>query len=134
MKRCAILVSSLAMLAGCYRTTIRSGLPPGTAADGYENRWHSGWVLGAAEGSGPHELNRLCPDGWAEVHTRGNFVTALATLASSGIYAPHQITIVCAAVPGPPPVEGYAPLPRPAADGPNPPPNYPPGPPPIESP
>ena len=128
---------ALALLgSGCYRTTVRSGLPPSTAAEGYENRWQSGWFLGALRGSGPHELSALCPDGWAEVHTRGNFVTGLVTLASLGIYAPHQLTVVCASIPGPPPVNGYEPLPRPTATNSSPPRpvDYPPDPPPTREP
>jgi hypothetical protein len=115
MKGRFLLVALLLLGTGCYRTTVRSGLPPGTAAENYENRWHSGWLLGAVQSSGPHKLAELCPDGWAEVHTRGNFVTGLITLATSGIYAPHQITVVCGSVPGPAPVSGYPPLPRPTA-------------------
>jgi hypothetical protein len=104
------------VLGGCYRTTVRSGAPPGTPAEHYNNRWHSGWFLGALESSWPHDLDSLCPEGWAEVHTRGNFVTALVTLLTSGVYAPHQVTVVCAvASSGPAPVAGYAPLPRPSS-------------------
>ncbi len=136
MKQRLLCVGLLLVCSACYRTTVRSGLPPGAAADKHENRWHSGWLLGAVQSSGPHEISHLCPNGWAEIHTRGNFVTGLVTLMTVGIYAPHQITIVCAAAPGPPPVAGYPPMPRPTATTSSPPrpADYPPDPPPFRKP
>jgi hypothetical protein len=129
MRRAIVCFAAAAVLGGCFRTTIRSGLPPGKTAPGYDQRWHSGWFLGAIESSGPHRPDSLCPEGWAEVHTRGNFVTGLVTVMTSGIYAPHQVTVVCAAAPlGPPPPTGYPPLPRPTAVTTPPPPTRPPEP------
>ena len=115
MGRAALTLVAALAVSGCYRTTIRSGLPPGPVAPHFEDRWHSGWLLGYVESGSPSEIGAAtCPDGWAEVDTRGNFVTGLVTLMTFAVYAPHQITVVCAAAPlGPPPTEGYAPPPRP---------------------
>jgi hypothetical protein len=110
--------------AGCFRTTVRSGLPPGDVPAGYDEKWHSTWLLGAVETSGPYALDALCPGGWAELGTHTNLLQGLVTAVSYGIYTPQTVTIVCAA-PGaaaPPPRDGYAPLPAPATS------SYPPAP------
>jgi hypothetical protein len=119
--------------SGCFSTTVRSGLPPGDAPDAYEDRWHSGWALGVAEGGDPYPLAEICPDGWAEVSTTTNPVQGLVSLITYGIYAPQSVTVVCAAVrpPHPPPREGEAPS-APSASPQYPPPrsrSYPPPPP-----
>ena len=121
-------------VVGCYRTTVRSGLPPGDTPEAYDDNWHNGWLLGAVETSGPYALDRICPNGWAEVHSSFNVLQGLLSLITYGIYTPQSVTIVCAAErpPGPPPREGYPPRPAPAGSTYPPPPTssgYPPPPP-----
>jgi len=117
MGRATVILLAALSVSGCYRTTVRSGLPPGQAAPHFENRWRSGWLLGFVESGSPSEIGvATCPDGWAQVETRGNFITGLITLMTLAVYAPHQVTIVCAAAPlGPPPPEGYTPPSRPGS-------------------
>lgn len=83
--------------AGCFRTTVRSGHPPSDPAEGFEQRWHSGWLGGAVEASGPHDLARACPNGWAQIETKTDASQGLVTLLTLGIYAPQTVTVVCAA-------------------------------------
>jgi hypothetical protein len=103
------------LLTSCFRATVHSGLPPGDAPDPYENRWHSAWLLGSVEASGPYPLREICPHGWAEVHSSTNLLQGLLTGVTYGIYSPQNVTIVCAAAgaPGPPPRAGYPPPPPP---------------------
>ncbi len=95
MTRGAILVVVSASLFGCS-TTIRSGLPPGHVAPGYDERWNHGFVVGLIDASGPHDLARICPAGWAEVRTETSILNAFVQYATLAIYAPQSVTIVCA--------------------------------------
>ena len=102
--RTALLgILAVALVGGCYRTTVRSGLPPGDAPDDYDRTWHSGFLLGFLETGGPYPVREICPQGWAEVHTSTNILQGLLTLVTYGIYTPQNVTVVCASpgVPGP---------------------------------
>jgi len=111
--RLATAVAAAIAVGGCYRATVRSGLPPGNVPDAYDDRWHSGWFLGAVETSGPYPLEEICKEGWAEVHTSTNLLQGLLAFLTYGIYTPQTVTVVCALsnAPHAPPVAGEAPLP-----------------------
>ncbi|HEY4103112.1 MAG TPA: hypothetical protein VGM44_04445 [Polyangiaceae bacterium] len=112
MKKLRLGVCWVAWLgAGCAATTVRSGLPPGNAAPGYDERWHPAFVLGLIPGNDPYDLGRICPNGWSQVTVNRDPFTLLAGLATLFIYAPSRVTVVCAehGVSGPPPIGGYAP-------------------------
>jgi hypothetical protein len=115
---------------GCNPTTIRSGLPPADPVPYYNKRWHSSLLFGMVSVTGPYDLQKLCPDGWAEVTLGPDPFTVMATALTLFIYSPGRLTIVCAAygAPGPPPVDGYLP---PDSAGTKP--AYPPAPPPPAS-
>ncbi len=110
-----LMVLAALLQAGCYRHVVRSGLPPGKPAPGYEYAWHSEYLLSAIDGHGEFHLEQLCPHGFSELRTQGDFLTAATSLLSLGIYTPNRVTILCAApragTPVPPPVNGYAPKP-----------------------
>jgi len=92
---------------GCFQTQLRSGQTPGATPDGYDGKWHHGYVLGAVEGSGPHSLDRVCPDGWAEVEVETNPFQSLLFVATWSVYSPQDVSVTCA-VPqgsGPPPAD-----------------------------
>lgn len=89
-------------LGGCFRATVRSGAPPGSAPDAYDPAWHHGFAAGVIEESGPHALHRICPEGWALVETRTNAYETLLHVVTWTIYAPQDVTIVCAGPPTPP--------------------------------
>lgn len=95
----------LASCVGCTGTTLRSGTPPGTAAAGYDNRWHSSFLFGAVETHGPYTLSQICPEGWSEVHVGPDEFTILASLFTLFIYSPSRVTVVCTAIPGTSPPE-----------------------------
>jgi hypothetical protein len=102
--RLAVLSIVLLALAGCFRTTIRSGRPTGESPPGWRERWHAGWLAGAVEASGPHDLSAICPGGWAEIDSETDPSQALITLSTLGIYAPQTVTVVCAAESDEPPL------------------------------
>jgi hypothetical protein len=110
-----VALGAAALLTGCYTTTLRSGRAPAPAPTvEYDEKWHSGLVLGIAELSGPYKLNEACPQGWAEIRTETSFINGFVQLVTSGIYNPQTVTIVCAAGPGPAPTAA-APWAAPAA-------------------
>jgi len=94
--RVLLLAGALA-LAGCFRTTIRSGLPVGQAPIEYDDKWHHGFIIGIVEVSGPYDLSKVCPKGWSEIHTETSFLNGLVDALTSNIYTPQSVTIRCAA-------------------------------------
>lgn len=109
-----LLALTLVASTGCYRTVIRSGLPPAPApAIEVDDKWHHGLVWGIAELSGPYDLAKICPQGWAEIHTRTSFLNGIVDGVTRGIYAPQTITVICAAgrPEGPPPAIAPPPTP-----------------------
>jgi hypothetical protein len=86
-------------VAGCYTTTVQSGLPPAPPTIADDNKWHSGVVLGIAELSGPYDLHAICPRGWADIRTETSFVNGFIDLVTSGIYNPQSVTIRCTSLP-----------------------------------
>jgi hypothetical protein len=96
---------------GCAATTVRSGLPPGNTAAGYDERWHAAFLFGVIPGRDPYDLRRICPRGWAQVTVSRDPFTLLSGLITLFIYSPSRVTVVCGApgASGLPPFEGYAP-------------------------
>jgi Bor protein len=94
----------LALVSACYSTTVRSGKPVGHKAADADGRWHSGVLTGGVELSGPYDLDRLCPDGWAEIRTETSVFNEAAELLTFHLYAPQTVHVTCAAPPaGEPP-------------------------------
>ena len=88
---------SLSLLAtSCIETRLYSGLPPGDPPQGYENRWHSAYLFGLAEGSGPYDLGKLCRSGWSEITVTPDFFTSVAGIMTLYLYTPNRVTIICA--------------------------------------
>jgi hypothetical protein len=114
MNRASFTLAVLIALggSGCYATTIRSGLKP-ELKPSIENdeRWHHGVVLGIAELSGPYDLSKICPNGWAEIATETSFLNGLVDALTSGLYNPQTISVRCASAPAP----ALAPAPQEAA-------------------
>ena len=90
-------------MAGCYTTTLQSGLPPAPPTVEYDDKWHSGVVLGMAELSGPYDLQKICPNGWAQIKMETSFVNGVVELVTIGIYSPQTVTIRCTTSPMPNP-------------------------------
>lgn len=91
----AVMCSALA-LNGCYTTTLRSGLPPGETKTEADMRWHSGFLGGTQEASGPYDVGALCPNGWSEIKTETSFANGFVELVSVHVYNPQTITVTCA--------------------------------------
>ena len=107
MKRQPAWLLGALLAAGCFRTTVRSGNPPGEVPQGYDEKWHHGYLAGTVEGNGPHPLDRACPGGWAEVHSETDPLQALLHILTWTIYAPQTVRIVCAE-PGSPAAPPFA--------------------------
>jgi hypothetical protein len=95
----------------CFSTVVKSGAPPASAPIEYDEKWHSGLIFGLAELSGPYDLSRICPNGWAEIKTETSFVNGLVQFITWNIYNPQSVTVRCAAGALPPNVSGSAPPP-----------------------
>lgn len=116
---CAAIALMGCVVAGCYSTTIRSGRLPdhrpaiymdGIEAATFDARWHSGFINGIVEVGGNYNMERICPQGWAEITTQQDFLNSLLAIVTFGVYSPQSITIRCAAQGMP----GYPPGPSPA--------------------
>jgi hypothetical protein len=97
--------AALAMLAtffalGCAETVVRSGLPAGDPAKGYDRRWDDAFVLGTVRPGAPTPLATVCPQGWSEIRVTPTFPAALVGWATFGIYTPSVVTVLCASSPG----------------------------------
>jgi hypothetical protein len=112
MRRLALAVLLGLCATGCFRTSVYAGVPPGRAV--VENHWHSGFLGGLIETSGPYDLSKTCPGGWAELYVKTGFGRLLVQYLTMEIYTPQNVSIVCAApgVRGPAPASGY-PMPAP---------------------
>jgi hypothetical protein len=134
--RLAFAVALVPLLTGCFQTKVRSGLAPDAAAPEYDPKWHHGWIAGAVEGSGPHDLAATCPNGWAEVQVETNAFQALVSIVTWFIYMPEDVSVVCAAPASPaaPPAGAFdvAPTPSSSAYPPAKSSAYPPSPPPPD--
>lgn len=97
--RVALVLASVG-LGGCWRMTIKSGLPTGNTPIEYDGKWHSGLIYGLAELSGPYDLHKACTQGWSEIHTETSFVNGLVQAFTWNIYTPQSVTIRCAASSG----------------------------------
>lgn len=98
MKKTLILLLASMCLAGCFRMTVKSGLPVGNAPIEYNSKWHSGIIYGMAELSGPYDLSKVCPQGWSEIQTSTSFVNGFVESLTDGIYNPQSVTIRCTVV------------------------------------
>ncbi len=95
MKR-IVFILALA-LTGCFRTTVRNGKPVGQTPIEYDNKWHHGFIFVMVEVSGPYDLSKICPQGWAELHTELPAPQAIVQFFTGIIYNPQGVTIRCAA-------------------------------------
>jgi hypothetical protein len=109
--RALTLIAVALASTACAATTVRSGLPPGNTAPGYDERWHAAFLFGTIPGADPYDLQRICPNGWSQVTLTRDPFTLLSGLITLFIYSPSRVTIVCGVrgSSGLPPFEGYAP-------------------------
>lgn len=96
MKR-LLMMSALMLSVGCYTTVIRNGKPASLPTTQYDEKWHSGVVYGIAELSGPYDLSKACPSGWAEVETETSFLNGFVQALTFSLYNPQSVTIRCVA-------------------------------------
>jgi hypothetical protein len=94
--RGAALALAFSALGGCAETHLYSGLPPGEAATGFDERWHSAYLFGTSDNGRVYALDALCPQGWSEVSVEQDSLTTLLGLATLFLYTPSRVTVVCA--------------------------------------
>lgn len=87
------LLALVLVVSGCYHSIIDTGLQPGRTA--YHGKWETAWLNGLI----PVEVDArgACNGPWARVETQQSFLNGLVTLLTLGIYAPHEVEIICAA-------------------------------------
>jgi hypothetical protein len=98
MKLAALFVAALAAAScsGCAETIMRTGLPAGAIAKGYDARWHDSFFWGTLEPGQPAALEKICPRGWSELRVGASFPAGLLQFVTLGIYTPANVTVVCA--------------------------------------
>jgi hypothetical protein len=101
MKRMSLVLFAVFALglSGCYSTTIKNGKPVGEAPLEGDHRWHHGFVGGTSEASGPYQLSKICPEGWAEIETETSFSNGLLDVVTFGLYNPQTVEVKCEAKP-----------------------------------
>ena len=93
-------IAAIAVLAvatsGCYRVTVETGAPMGTAS--IERPWQMSFAAGLVP---PPEINTRedCPLGVARVETQRSFLNELASAITSAIISPMDVRIICATGP-----------------------------------
>lgn len=96
-RRAVLLALLVALPMGCSSTVVRSGLPPGRPAPGYDKHWHAAFLFGAVPHASSYDLSALCPNGWAEIHLAPDEFTFAAGLLTMFLYSPSRLTVICAA-------------------------------------
>ena len=98
MKSAGLLALALAAFtcSACAETVVRTGLPAGEIAEGYDARWHDSFFFGALEPGPPEALDKICPRGWSELRIEASFPAGLLQWTTLGIYTPANVTVVCA--------------------------------------
>jgi len=101
--RLIALATAAAALAGCYTIRYeRRAAPEGGAP---REQWHHGLVGGLIDASGPLDLDKTCPDGYARVENEvtffnwvGQFLTGFGGLwvLNANLWAPSTVRITCA--------------------------------------
>ncbi len=81
------------VLAGCYHTTVETGLPPGTQT--LEREWASAWIYGLVPPAVVETASR-CPNGVARMETQISFLNGLVGILTFGIFTPMTLTVTCA--------------------------------------
>ncbi len=81
------------VLAGCYHTTVETGLPPGTQT--LEREWASAWIYGLVPPAVVETASR-CPNGVARMETQISFLNGLVGVLTFGIFTPMTLTVTCA--------------------------------------
>lgn len=88
------LLGLLMVTAGCYQTTVNTGLTPGSTM--IEKPWAHSFVAGLVPIETIDAASE-CPNGVARVETQHTFLNMVATVVTGYIYSPMSITVTCAA-------------------------------------
>lgn len=88
------LLGLFMVTAGCYQTTVNTGLTPGSTM--IEKPWAHSFVAGLVPIETIDAASE-CANGVARVETQHTFLNMVATVVTGYIYSPMSITVTCAA-------------------------------------
>ena len=80
------------VLAGCYKTTVRTGIQPGPVNTSQSK---ATWINGLVPASDVEAADDCGDSGVAVVQTELSFVNQLIGLLTLGIYTPVTVRLVC---------------------------------------
>lgn len=88
------VLGAIVATAGCYHTTVETGLTPGSTV--IEKPWATSFVNGLVPIETVNAASE-CSNGVARVETVHTFMNMVANFLTFGIYSPMSITVTCAA-------------------------------------
>lgn len=85
------LALTLALVAGCMKTTVKMGAPAGTTTE------HTAkFFLGGLVGEENFNLSELCPQGVSKIEESEQFKDIALSCVTCSIYSPRTVRITCA--------------------------------------
>lgn len=97
MRHAIVTVLAAIALAGCFQHTqfMNEDQPSEPVARLHAVNHHVLW--GIIDASGPLDLDVVCPDGVAAIHTEVGPLGVLVGLVTGGIYVPTRTDVFCVA-------------------------------------
>ena len=90
-----LLLPMVLFASGCVHSVVDTGLQPGPV--GYVEEWETAWLIGAV--AARVDATEACEGPWARVETQQSLLNGIVTIMTLGIYAPHQVEVICASLP-----------------------------------
>lgn len=86
-----VLLTSIAVLGGCYKNTIKTGLQPGASSD-HKAKFYIGGLVGEAD----FNMDQICPSGVAKIEESMEVPDVLLACVTCSIYTPVTVKVTCA--------------------------------------
>jgi len=95
LRRVYAVALAAVLLLGCFQHTYyaNTDLVPEPYPRYVE--WNHYFLWGLVDGSGPVNVDAICPEGVSVVHNETNVVNWLLTFLTAGIYAPTTVEVTC---------------------------------------
>jgi len=100
----AVAALTMGASTGCYRVTVKSGLPEAQSRPAMNGASRGGYFNGVFEDD-PVHVAGVCKGGWSSVHIETGFLNGLVDAMRGLYYHVDNVTLVCA----PEPVTAAAP-------------------------
>ena len=91
--RTALAAAALFTVSGCYRIRYVNPAPP-EALPAWEG-WHHSFFEGILDVSGPVDVSRICPQGFAVVESQTSLPNLIA-VPTRGVWTPQTVKVTCA--------------------------------------